>query len=150
MALQTLVGPWPILQFRNPIYYRQDSLDVGSARRKRLLSIHRIQNKRTQTFIPRVGFESRAKAVHVSAITASEIGKLSVPQTRNYSFCFNTIEGISPRCLNRDDNPLSWHFLLQFPAEVSALRSKQRDEDGLCFSRGRSFTFSRPAVRFPW
>jgi hypothetical protein len=34
MGLEPFVGPWPLFQFFDPIYSRQDSLDGGSARRK--------------------------------------------------------------------------------------------------------------------
>jgi hypothetical protein len=34
MALQPVVGPWPLFEFLDPIHSRYDSSDGGSARRK--------------------------------------------------------------------------------------------------------------------
>jgi hypothetical protein len=56
MALQPFVGPWPLFQFLDPIHNGQDTLDGGSARRK-AATYTQTQNKRTQTSMPRVGFE---------------------------------------------------------------------------------------------
>jgi hypothetical protein len=76
MALQP-VGPWPLLQFLNPIHSRQDSLDGESARLK---AATYTQNKRTQTSMPRVGFEpttpvfERAKTVHALGRAVTVIG----------------------------------------------------------------------------
>jgi hypothetical protein len=53
MAVQPF-GPWPIFQFLNPIHSQWDSLDGGSDRRK---AATYTQNKRTQTSMPRLGFE---------------------------------------------------------------------------------------------
>jgi hypothetical protein len=39
MALQPLAGPWPLFQFVDPIYTRQDSLDGGNIY-KRILDIY--------------------------------------------------------------------------------------------------------------
>jgi hypothetical protein len=65
MALQPF-GPWPLFQFLlNPIHNLQDSFEEGSARRK---ACTYTQNKRTQTSMPRVGFEDgsclRPRATH--------------------------------------------------------------------------------------
>jgi hypothetical protein len=81
MAAQPF-GPWPLFTFLNPIHSRSDSLDGGSARRK-AATTHRTtqtQNKRTQTSMPRVGFEptipvfERAKTVHALDSAANVIG----------------------------------------------------------------------------
>jgi hypothetical protein len=83
MALYPIFGSWPLFQFINPIYNRQDSLDGGSAHRNPLPT-HRTaqtQNKHTQTSMLRVGFESansafeRKKTIHVSDRLATVIGK---------------------------------------------------------------------------
>jgi hypothetical protein len=76
MALQPF-GIRPLLQF-NLIHSRQDSLDGGSACRK--ASVY-TQNKRTQTSMPRVGFEpatqlfERAIAVHAVDRAATAFGE---------------------------------------------------------------------------
>jgi hypothetical protein len=73
MALQFLVVPCPLFQFRNPRHSQQDSLDRGAARRKA---------RCTQTSIPRLGLEptttvfERAKAVHASDRAATVIGQM--------------------------------------------------------------------------
>jgi hypothetical protein len=83
MALQPFVGPWSLFQFLNPIHSRKDFLDGGSPV-ARPLPTHRtteIQNKSTQTSMPRVGFEpttlvfEREKAFHVLDRAATMIGK---------------------------------------------------------------------------
>jgi hypothetical protein len=51
MALQPFVGPWPLLQFLDPIHIRYDSFNGGSACREASLPTHRTtqtQNKHTQ------------------------------------------------------------------------------------------------------
>jgi hypothetical protein len=72
MALQPFVGPWPLFQLLGLLQSRQDSSD-GSYPFARPQSAHmtaQTQIKRTQTSIPRVGFEptttvsEMAKAVH--------------------------------------------------------------------------------------
>jgi hypothetical protein len=51
-------GLWPLLQFLNPIHSRYDSLDRGSARHKAATyTQNNTRNKRTQSFMPRLGFE---------------------------------------------------------------------------------------------
>jgi hypothetical protein len=78
MALQPFVGPWSPFQFLNPTHSRKDSLDGGSARRKAATYTH---NKRTQTSMPWVRFEStipafkRAKTVHATDRAATVIGR---------------------------------------------------------------------------
>jgi hypothetical protein len=75
MALQSFVGPWPLIQFLDPIHSRYDSLDGGSARRNAAIytqnNINTEKTRTIQTSMPRVGFEptipafERAKTVHV-------------------------------------------------------------------------------------
>jgi DNA-binding transcriptional regulator of glucitol operon len=82
MALQPFVGPWPHFQFLN-LYAVSRTPWTGDRTVARLLPAHgttQIQNKRTQTSIPRMGFESttpvleREKTVHVLDRTANVIG----------------------------------------------------------------------------
>jgi hypothetical protein len=85
MALQLLVGPWPLFQFRNPIHDR--TLWTEDQPVARPLPTHRTtqtQNKRTQTSMPRVGFETttpvfeRAKTVHALDRAAAVIDKIDL------------------------------------------------------------------------
>jgi hypothetical protein len=68
MALQPFVGPWPLFQFLN-LYTVGRTPWPGDQPVSRPLPTQ-TQKKRTQTFTPRVGFESttpvfeRAKTVH--------------------------------------------------------------------------------------
>jgi hypothetical protein len=73
MALQPFVGPWPLLQFRNLFLFTQTVGLLGrviSLSQGRYLHTGQHKNKRTQTSMPWVGFEStipafeRAKTVH--------------------------------------------------------------------------------------
>jgi hypothetical protein len=84
MALQPFAGPWELFQFLNPIYSRYDSLEGGSVRRKATTYTHtttQTQNKRTQTSVPRMGFEhtvppfKREKRAHALDRAATVIGK---------------------------------------------------------------------------
>jgi hypothetical protein len=82
MALQPFVVPWPLLQFLNPIHSRSTPW-TGNQPVARPLPTHRTtrtQNKRTQTSMPRKGFEpttpvlERAKTVHALDRAATVIG----------------------------------------------------------------------------
>jgi hypothetical protein len=58
MALLPFVGPWPLFQFLNPIHSTtpwtgDQSVTMPSPARRTA----QTQNKRTQTSMPRVGFE---------------------------------------------------------------------------------------------
>jgi hypothetical protein len=74
-----LSDPGRFVKFRIHIHSRYDSLDGGSTRRKAATYTQSQdkQNKRTQTFMPRVGFEPtdpvlvREKTVHASDRAAS-------------------------------------------------------------------------------
>jgi hypothetical protein len=74
MALHLFIGPWPLSQFLNPTYSRQDSLDGGSARDK--------ADATHKTSTPRVGFEHttlvfrRTKTVHGLESAATVNGRL--------------------------------------------------------------------------
>jgi hypothetical protein len=81
MALQPF-GPWPLFQFLNRIHSRYDSW-TGDQPVVRPLPTHRTaqtQTKRTQTSMPRVGFEptipvfKRAKTVHALDRAVTVIG----------------------------------------------------------------------------
>jgi hypothetical protein len=82
MAERPFVGPWPLFNFL--ILYTVGSTPwKGDQPVTRPLPTHRTtqtQNKRTQTSMPRVGFEltvpvsERAKAVHALDRTATVIG----------------------------------------------------------------------------
>jgi hypothetical protein len=83
MDLQPFVGLWPHLQFRNLFYKLDRTLWTGDQPVARSLPTHRAtqtQNKQTQTFTPRVGFElmisvfERTKTVHALARAATVIG----------------------------------------------------------------------------
>jgi hypothetical protein len=80
MALQPFVGPWPLFQFRNPVYSRYNSLNGGSARRKAATYTY---NKSTKTSMPRVEFEpmtivfERAKTVHALHCEATVNGLIN-------------------------------------------------------------------------
>jgi hypothetical protein len=87
MALQPFVGPWPLLQFRNRFYADSRTPWTSDQPVARPLPTNRAtqtQNKRTQTLMPWVGFEStipvfeRAKTVHVLDGAASVIGLWSL------------------------------------------------------------------------
>jgi hypothetical protein len=82
MALQPFVGPWPLFQFLN-VFTVDRTPWTGGQPIARPLPIQRttqIQNKRTQTSMPRVGFEpmipefERAKTGHASDRVATVIG----------------------------------------------------------------------------
>jgi hypothetical protein len=81
MALQPF-GPWPIFQFLNPVHSR--TIWKGEQLVTRPLPIHRTQNKRTQTSMPRMGFEPKipvcelAKSVHALDRVATVIGSESI------------------------------------------------------------------------
>jgi hypothetical protein len=81
MAVQPLVA-WPLLQFRNIFYTDGRTPRTGDQPVTRPLPTHRTtqrQNKRTQTSMPRMGFEhtipasERAKTVHALAQAAITI-----------------------------------------------------------------------------
>jgi hypothetical protein len=85
MALHPFVGPWPLFQFRSPIYDR--TLWTGDQPVARSLSTHRTtqtQNKRTQTSMTRVRFKPTtpvfewAKTVHALDRAATVIGHLDL------------------------------------------------------------------------
>jgi hypothetical protein len=70
MALQHFIGPWPLLQFLDPIHSRYDSLD-GDQPVARPLFTHRTtqtQNKRTQYRHPCLEWDS----THDPSVRASE------------------------------------------------------------------------------
>jgi hypothetical protein len=99
MALQPFVGPWPLFSFLilytiGRIHWTEDQTVV------RPLPIHRTtqtQNKRTQTSVPRVGFEpttqvlERAKTVHALGravtVTGCEGGGVKLRLTVGQSWC---------------------------------------------------------------
>jgi hypothetical protein len=72
MALQLSVGPWPLFQILNLIHSRMTpwTRDQPAARPQPTHRTTEIQNKRTQTSMPRVEFEpmtpvfEQAKTVH--------------------------------------------------------------------------------------
>jgi hypothetical protein len=82
MALQPFVGPWLLFSFF--IFYTVGRTPwTGDQPVARPLPTHRIaqtQNKRTQTYTPRVGFAptilafERAKTVHATDRAATVIG----------------------------------------------------------------------------
>jgi hypothetical protein len=83
-------GPWPLLQFLNPIHSRWDSLDEWPVRLKASTQqrTEQTQNKHVytdQTSMPCVGFEltvpasERAKTVHVLDRSATVIGPQLLP-----------------------------------------------------------------------
>jgi hypothetical protein len=66
MALEPFIEPWPLLQFRNLFYTGCRTPWTGNQSVARPLPTHRTtqtQNKRTQTSMPRVGFEPTAPAL---------------------------------------------------------------------------------------
>jgi hypothetical protein len=82
MALEPFVGPWPLFRFLN-IFIIGSKPWTRDQPVARPLPTHRrtqTQNKRTQTYMPRVGFEptsqvfERAKAVHALDPAATVIG----------------------------------------------------------------------------
>jgi hypothetical protein len=83
MALQAF-GPWPLFQFLNPIHIGR-TFWTGDQSVSRPLPAHKTtqtQNKRTQTSMPRLGFEpttpafERAKTVHALDRAATVVGML--------------------------------------------------------------------------
>jgi hypothetical protein len=85
MALTILKEPWPLLQFRNNFFTQTVGLlgRVLSLSQGCYIPIHRTiqtQNKRTQTSMPRVGFEAtisaseREKTFHALDRAATVIG----------------------------------------------------------------------------
>jgi hypothetical protein len=58
MALQPFVGPWPLLQFRNHFTQTPWTEDQPVTRPLPTHGTTQTQNKRTQTYLPRLGFES--------------------------------------------------------------------------------------------
>jgi hypothetical protein len=82
MALQPSVGSWPLFQFIN-LYTVGGTPWTGDQPVARPLPTHRTsktENKRTETSMPRVGFEpttpmfERAKTVHALDRAATAIG----------------------------------------------------------------------------
>jgi hypothetical protein len=82
MVLQPFVGPWPVLSFLM-LYTVGRTPWTGEQPVARPLPVQRTtktQNKRTQTSMPRVGFErttpvfERAKTVHALDRAATVIG----------------------------------------------------------------------------
>jgi hypothetical protein len=85
MALQPFLGPWPLFQFLHLFTQSVGVLGQGNQPVARPLSAHRTpqtQNKRTQTYMPREGFEptipvfKRAKTVHALDRAANVMGYL--------------------------------------------------------------------------
>jgi hypothetical protein len=84
MALQPLIGPWPIFQFLCLFTQSVGLLGPGiSPPQGHYLHIgQHKQNKRTQTSMPRVGFEltipvfERAQTVHALDRSAAMIGHI--------------------------------------------------------------------------
>jgi hypothetical protein len=82
MALQPFVGPWPLFQFLDPftqlVGHRGRRIIPPQGRY--LYTGQHKQNKRTQTYMPQVGFEptiqvfERAKTVHALYRAATVIG----------------------------------------------------------------------------
>jgi uncharacterized membrane protein len=94
MALEPFVGPWPLLQFFN-LYTDGRTRWTGDQPVSRPLSTHRrtqTQNKRTQTFMPRVWFKpttpvfERVKTVHALARAATVIGLILIITKRKLWF----------------------------------------------------------------
>jgi hypothetical protein len=82
MDLNPLVGPWPVYRFLI-LYTVGRTPWMGDQPMERPLPIHKTtqtQNKHTQAFMSRVGFEptksvfERAKTVHALDCTATVIG----------------------------------------------------------------------------
>jgi hypothetical protein len=68
MALEPVIGPFPLFQFRNPIHIQYDSLGGGSARRKAATYTHmtaQIQNKRTYNIHALSGIWTHGPSVRV-------------------------------------------------------------------------------------
>jgi hypothetical protein len=94
MALQPFLGLWPLLQLRN-LFYTDDRTPWTSYQPvAKSLPTHRTrqtQSKRTQTSMPRVGFEpmipafERAKTVHTLDSAATAIGVLYFTQNKYLS-----------------------------------------------------------------
>jgi hypothetical protein len=94
-----LFGPWPLFQFRNLFYTVGRTPWTGISPSQGLYT-HRTtqtQNKRTQTFMPRMGFEptipvfERANTVHALERAATVIG--SFPKYCDMStLCWMTTE----------------------------------------------------------
>jgi hypothetical protein len=83
MALQPVVGPWPLFQFVDLFIIHSIGLFDGDQSVARLLPAHgtaQTQNKRTQTSIPSIGFEptipviERVKTVHALDSAATAMG----------------------------------------------------------------------------
>jgi FAD synthase len=83
MALQSFVGPWPLLQFRNLFFTQTVGLlgrVISPSQGRYLHTEQHKQNKHTQTSMLRVGFEptiqafERAKTVHTLDRAATVIG----------------------------------------------------------------------------
>jgi hypothetical protein len=88
MAVQSIVGPWLPFQFLS-LYTVGRTPWTGDQPVARPLPTHRTiqtQNKRTQTSMPRVGFEpttavfERARTVHALDGEATVIGHLAICQ----------------------------------------------------------------------
>jgi hypothetical protein len=82
MSLQPFVGPWPLFQFLN-LYTVVRTLYTVDQPVARPVPTHRttqMQNKRTETYMARVGFEptspvfERAKTVNALDLAANVIG----------------------------------------------------------------------------
>jgi hypothetical protein len=92
MILQPVVGPWPLLQFRNLSYTVGRTPWRSDQPVARPLPTHRTrqaQNKRTQTSMTQVRFEptipafERAKTAHALDREATVIGIVTVLRTSN-------------------------------------------------------------------
>jgi hypothetical protein len=88
MAVHSFVGPWPLFQFLNlGVYTVGRTPWMGDQPVASPLHTHRTtqaQNKRTQTSMPRVGFETtilvfeRAKTVHALNLAATMLGHMII------------------------------------------------------------------------
>jgi hypothetical protein len=80
MALRPFVEPWPLFQFRDTVGRTPRTRDQPVARPLPTHRTTQTQTKRTQTFMPQVGFEpmipvfERAKTVHALDRAATVIG----------------------------------------------------------------------------
>jgi hypothetical protein len=97
MYLQSFVGPWPLLQFRNLFYAEGRTPWTSDHPVSRPLHTHRTtqtQNKCTQTPMPWVGFEPMilafewAKTVHASDRAATVIGNVQTSKPKSFTWDF--------------------------------------------------------------
>jgi hypothetical protein len=73
------VGPWPLFQFPNPIQSRQ-FFDVGISPRQGLYPhiVQHKQNKRSEAYMPQVGFESTIPAFYWRIVHAFDRAAIEI------------------------------------------------------------------------